>query len=82
MLIPINVKGFSLTLVNLNIFTQFFFVFSSLKVLVIFLQYFFQIRFLIKYLPCKLRVGNNPSVPIVLQGALADVEQSAHITVV
>ena len=43
-----------------------------------FFQQPFQIRLLIKYLPCKLRIGNNSPVPIVLQGARADIQQLTH----
>lgn len=51
--------------------------------LIVILQQPFQIRSLIEYLPCELCVGDNPPVPIVLQGTtLADIKQPAHITVV
>ena len=45
---------------------------------IMFFQQPFQIRLLIKYLPCKLRIGNNPSIPIVLQGSVADIQPFAH----
>lgn len=45
---------------------------------IMFFQQPFQIRLLIKYLPCKLRIGNNSPVPIVLQGARADIQPLTH----
>ena len=39
---------------------------------------FLQIRSLIEYLPCKLSVGNNLPIPIVLQGAGADIQPLAY----
>ena len=45
---------------------------------IMFFQQPFQIRLLIKYLPCKLRIGNNSLVPIVLQGARADIQPLTH----
>ena len=51
----------------------------ALLLLIVILQQPFQIRNLIKYLPCKLRVGNNPPVPIVLQGAGTDIQPLAHL---
>ena len=50
----------------------------NLLLLIIFLKQPFQIRHLIEYLPCKLCVGNNPPVPIVLQGARADIQLLTH----
>ena len=50
--------------------------------LIIIFQHLLQIRSLIENLPCELCVGDNPPVSIVLQGALTDVKQLAHITVV
>ena len=50
----------------------------NLLLLIIFLQQPFQIRSLIKYFPCKLCVGNNPFVPIVLQGAWVDIQLIAY----
>ena len=49
-----------------------------LLLLIVILQQPFQIRSLIKYLPCKLRVGNNLPVPIVLQRARADIQPIAY----
>ena len=49
-----------------------------LLLLIVIFQQPFQIRSLIKYLPCKLRVGDNPPFPIVLQGAGADIQPLAH----
>ena len=45
---------------------------------IMFFQQPFQIRLLIKYLPCKLRIGNNLPIPIVLQGSGADIQPFAH----
>lgn len=50
--------------------------------LIIIFQHLLQIRSLIENLPCELCVGDNPPVSIVLQGALTDVKQLVHITVV
>lgn len=47
--------------------------------LVFFIQQFLQVRSLIEYLPRKLRVGNNSPVPIVLQGARADIQPLTHL---
>ena len=49
-----------------------------LLLLIVILQQPFQIRSLIKYLPCKLRVGDNPPIPIVLQGSGADIQPLAY----
>ena len=46
--------------------------------LIVILQQPFQIRSLIEYLPCKLRVGDNPPIPIVLQGSGADIQPLAY----
>ena len=54
---------------------------NGLKI-VILLQHPFQVRSLIEYLSCKLSVGYNLPVAVVLQGALTDVQQPAHIAVV
>jgi len=40
----------------------------ALLLLIVILQQPFQIRSLIEYLSCELRIGSNPPVPIVLQG--------------
>ena len=45
---------------------------------VILLQHLFQVRSLVKYLPCKLRVGNNLPVSVVLQGTGTDIQPLAH----
>ena len=50
-----------------------------LLLLIVILQQPFQIRSLIKYLPCKLRVGDNSPFPIVLQGTGADIQPLAHL---
>ena len=36
---------------------------------IVFIQHILQVRCLVENLPCKLRVGKNPPIPIVLQGA-------------
>ena len=41
---------------------------------VILLQHLFQVRSLVEYLACKLRVGYNLPIAIVLQGAGADIQ--------
>ena len=46
---------------------------------VILLQHPFQVRSLVEYLSCKLRVGDDPPIAIVLQGAGADVEPFANL---
>ena len=51
---------------------------KSIPSLVILLQHFFQIRSLIEYLACKLRVGNNLSIAVVLQGTGTDIQPFAH----
>ena len=51
---------------------------NGLKI-VILLQHPFQVRSLIEYLSCKLRVGNNPPVPIVLQSSGTDIQLLAHL---
>ena len=51
---------------------------NNLILLIILLQHPFQIRLLIEYLPCELCIGNNPPVPIVLQGAGADIQPLAY----
>ena len=50
----------------------------ALLLLIVILQHPFQVGSLIEYLPCKLRVGNNPPIPIVLQGAGADIQPLAY----
>ena len=50
----------------------------NLLLLIIFLQQPFQIRSLIKYFPCKLRVGYNLPIAIVLQGTWTDIQPLAH----
>ncbi len=52
-------------------------VFSCLCAITLFQQPF-QVRSLIEYLFCKLCVGDNLSVPIVLQGAGADIQPLAY----
>ena len=47
--------------------------------IVILLQHPFQVQSLVEYLPCKLRVGYNLPVAVVLQGAGTDIEPFAHI---
>ena len=47
--------------------------------IVILLQHPFQVRSLIEYLSCKLRVGNNLPVSVVLQGTGADIQPFAHL---
>lgn len=42
--------------------------------IVILLQYPFQVRSLVEYLPCKLRVGYNLPVSVVLQGTGTDIQ--------
>ena len=51
----------------------------NLLLLIIFLKQPFQIRSLIEYLSCKLRVGDNPPIPIVLQGLGADIQLLAYL---
>ena len=51
---------------------------NGLKI-VILLQHPFQVRSLIEYLSCKLSVGYNLPVAVVLQGAGTDIEPFAHI---
>ena len=51
---------------------------NGLKI-VILLQHPFQVRSLIEYLSSKLRVGNNPPVPIVLQSSGTDIQLLAHL---
>ena len=50
---------------------------NGLKI-VILLQHPFQVRSLVEYLPCKLRVGYNLPVSVVLQGAGTDIQPLAH----
>ena len=50
---------------------------NGLKI-VILLQHPFQVRSLIEYLSCKLSVGYNLPVAVVLQGAGADVKPFAN----
>ena len=50
----------------------------NLLLLIIFLKQPFQIRSLIEYLSCKLRVGDNLPVAIVLQGTGTDIQPLAH----
>jgi len=50
----------------------------ALLLLIVILQHPFQVGSLIEYLPCKLRVGNNLPVPIVLQRARADIQPIAY----
>ena len=52
---------------------------KSIPSLVILLQHSLQVRSLVEYLTCKLRVGNNLLVAIVLQGAGADIQPLAHL---
>ncbi len=51
---------------------------SSLNTLIILLQHPFQVRSLVEYLPCKLRVGDDFSVAVVLQGTGTDIQPLAH----
>ena len=51
---------------------------NGLKI-VILLQHPFQVRSLVEYLPCKLRVGDNLPVSVVLQGTGTDIQPLAHI---
>ena len=46
--------------------------------LVILLQHFSQVRSLVEYLSCKLRVGYNLPVAVVLQGTRADIQPLAY----
>ena len=50
---------------------------NGLKI-VILLQHPFQVRSLVEYLPCKLRVGYNLPVSVVLQGTGTDIQPLAH----
>ena len=50
---------------------------NGLKI-VILLQHPFQVRSLVEYLPCKLRVGNDSPIAVVLQGAGTDVQPLAY----
>ena len=50
---------------------------NGLKI-VILLQHPFQVRSLVEYLPCKLRVGDNLPVSVVLQGTGTDIQPLAH----
>ena len=50
---------------------------NGLKI-VILLQHPFQVRSLIEYLSCKLSVGYNLPVAVVLQGAGTDLQPLAH----
>lgn len=54
------------------------FAFPSISFLIILIQHFLQVRHLIEYLSCELRIGNNPPVPIVLQGTRADIQPFAY----
>lgn len=51
---------------------------KSIPSLIILLQHLFQIRSLIEDFPSKLRVGDNPPIPIVLQGTGTDIQPLAH----
>ena len=51
---------------------------KSIPSLIILLQHLFQIRSLIEDFPCNLRVGDNLSVAIVLQGTGTDIQPLAH----
>ena len=50
---------------------------NGLKI-VILLQHPFQVRSLVEYLPCKLRVGDNLPISVVLQGTGTDIQSLAH----
>ena len=63
----------------ISIFNRIMILNSNGLKMVILLQYLFQVRSLVEYLPCKLRVGNNLPVAVVLQGAGTDIEPFAHI---
>ena len=52
---------------------------KSIPSLIILLQHLFQIRSLIEDFPSNLRVGDNLSVAIVLQGTGTDIQPLAHI---
>ena len=51
---------------------------NGLEIIILF-KNLLQVRSPIKYLSCKLRVGNNPPVPIVLQSSGTDIQSLAHI---
>jgi len=51
----------------------------NLLLLIIFLKQPFQIRSLIEYLSCKLRVGDNLPVAIVLQGTGTDIQPLTYL---
>ena len=51
---------------------------SCLTTLIILLQHLLQVRSLVEYLSCKLRVGNNLPVSVVLQGTGTDIQPLAH----
>ena len=46
--------------------------------LIILLQHLLQVRSLVEYLSCKLRVGDNLPVSVVLQGTGTDIQPLAH----
>ena len=52
---------------------------SCLTTLIILLQHLLQVRSLVEYFPCKLRVGNDSPVAIVLQGTGTDIQPLAHL---
>ena len=51
---------------------------NGLEIIILF-KNLLQVRSPIKYLSCKLRVGNNPPVPIVLQSSGTDIQLLAHL---
>ena len=51
---------------------------KSIPSLVILLQHSLQVRSLVEYLSCKLRVGDNLPVSVVLQGTGTDIQPLAH----
>ena len=62
----------------ISIFNRIMILNSNGLKMVILLQYLFQVRSLVENLACKLRVGNNLPVAVVLQGTGTDIEPLAH----
>ena len=52
---------------------------SCLTTLIILLQHLLQVRSLIEYLSCKLSVGYNLPVAVVLQGAGTDIKPLTYL---
>ena len=52
---------------------------KSIPSLVILLQHSLQVRSLVEYLACKLRVGYNLPIAIVLQGTGTDIQPLTYL---